>query len=112
MDAASPAEAPVLGPQGFTVTSCFTIPPPLLLPPILPIGLAVPRCWGTAFFGIIVMAELVLNGSTLLTFDMLAVRFIEGTLLSEKMDRTDKRCKKGCQSHNSDTISFALLQIP
>jgi hypothetical protein len=62
--------------------------------------LPVPRCWGTVFFGIIVMAELFLNGSTLLTLATLAVRFIVGMLPSEKIDQTDKSCKKGCQSHN------------
>jgi len=83
----SPTDVPVRGLHGFTVTSCFIMPVPLLVPPILPIGLPVPRCWGWGFFGIIVMAELFLNGRTLLTFATLAVRFTAVMLLSEKMDK-------------------------
>jgi hypothetical protein len=46
--------------------------------------LPAPRCCcGAVFFGIIVMAELFLKGSTLLTLAIFAVRFIVGTLLSE-----------------------------
>ena len=73
----SPPGVLILGPHGFTVTSCFIMPPP----PILLIALDDGRCCGTAFFGIMVIAELFLKGRTLLTFVAFIVRLIGAGML-------------------------------